>query len=317
MILTHDAWRAAVAGHPVEAWFASLGDVPVVPGKHGDWSRWQAAVNALPALESAVDLTADAICVGGVGEDTERVAAALRELMPWRKGPWSLQGVAVDTEWRSDWKWQRLVQSAPHLDFSNKVVLDVGSGNGYFGYRLLGAGARAVLGVDPTWLFMAQFYALQRLLGEQPITQLPLTCEALPAGAVFDVVLSMGVLYHRRSPLEHLLELKSLLQPGGELVLETIVIEGDEQAVLVPAGRYMRMRNVWFVPSALACQRWLQRLGFVDVQVVHECATTVDEQRATEWMAFESLAASLNAEQTATVEGYPVPRRAILTAVKP
>ncbi|PMC22346.1 tRNA 5-methoxyuridine(34)/uridine 5-oxyacetic acid(34) synthase CmoB, partial [Klebsiella aerogenes] len=44
----------------------------------------------------------------------------------------------------------------------------------------------------------------------------------------------MGVLYHRRSPLDHLWQLKDQLAPGGELVLETLVIEGDENTVLVP-----------------------------------------------------------------------------------
>ena len=56
----------------------------------------------------------------------------------------------------------------------------------------------------------------------------------------------MGVLYHRRSPIDHLLELKGCLQTGGELVLETLVIDGGLGEVLVPENRYAKMRNVWF-----------------------------------------------------------------------
>ncbi len=60
----------------------------------------------------------------------------------------------------------------------------------------------------------------------------------------------MGVLYHRRSPVDHLYQLKSTLRPSGELVLETLIIDGDEQTVLLPKDRYARMRsNVWFIPS--------------------------------------------------------------------
>lgn len=62
----------------------------------------------------------------------------------------------------------------------------------------------------------------------------------------------MGVLYHRRSPLEHLWQLKDQLVQDGELVLETLVVEGDENTVLVPGDRYAQMRNVYFIPSALA-----------------------------------------------------------------
>ncbi len=109
--------------------------------------------------------------------------------------------------------------------------------------------------------------------------------------------------------------MRERLQRGGELVLETLVVEGDENTALVPAGRYARMRNVWFLPSTAMLARWLQRCGFEQVRVVDVSTTTVEEQRSTDWMRFESLSACLDpADASLTIEGYPAPRRAVLVA---
>ena len=133
--------------------------------------------------------------------------------------------------------------------------------------------------------------------------------------ACFDTVFSMGVLYHRKSPFEHLEELRSFLKPGGQLVLETLVIEGDENSVLVPGDRYAQMRNVFFIPSSKALTNWLERVGFSNVRVVDEGITSQEEQRATDWMTFHSLVDFLDPEdENKTIEGYPAPRRAVLIA---
>lgn len=95
----------------------------------------------------------------------------------------------------------------------------------------------------------------------------------------------MGVLYHRRSPLEHLWQLKDQLVNEGELVLETLVVDGDENTVLVPGDRYAQMRNVYFIPSAPALKKWLEKCGFVDVRIADVCVTTTEEQRRTDgWL---------------------------------
>ncbi|MCZ6883288.1 MAG: tRNA 5-methoxyuridine(34)/uridine 5-oxyacetic acid(34) synthase CmoB, partial [Gammaproteobacteria bacterium] len=143
--------------------------------------------------------------------------------------------------------------------------------------------------------------------------------ESMPADMNwFDTVFSMGVLYHRKSPIDHLYQLKSLITPGGELCLETLVIDGGKGKVLVPPGRYARMKNVWFIPSAEELAAWLQRCGFTNVKIVDITATTTDEQRVTPWMEFESLRDSLDKENNAlTVEGLPAPKRAILLATNP
>ena len=315
-----DALQAQLAGSPLQDWSADLPaqiDAKLAIG-HGDLPRWYAAVEALPPLHAGqVDLL-HAFSLDGPRDDSARDAleTALRGLIPWRKGPFHLFGVHVDTEWRSDWKWQRV---APHLDLAGKRILDVGCGNGYYMWRMLGAGANSVVGIDPNWLFLCQFLAMKHYLPELPAWHLPLAFEELPGKLQgFDTVFSMGVLYHRRSPIDHLLDLKDCLVRDGELVLETLVVEGDAQQVLVPEDRYAQMRNVWFLPSVPALELWLRRAGFVDVRCVDVSITSVEEQRATDWMRYQSLPDFLDPrDPRRTVEGLPAPRRAVLVARKP
>lgn len=320
-MIDSDRLVAALRDHGLDAW------ADVVPRqlalalgerRHGDLDRWLATVAALPMPPvDQVSLDGAVITVSGRSSDEQRKAlhAGLQQLKPWRKGPYRLHGVDIDTEWRSDWKWDRLT---PHIrPLAGRRVLDVGCGNGYHCWRMAGAGASLVVGIDPTQLFMAQFLAVQKFVGaDWPVHLLPLGIEDVPAGLqAFDTVFSMGVLYHRRSPIDHLLELRETLVPGGELVLETLVIDGGEGRVLVPAGRYAKMRNVWFLPSPPELVRWLQRCGFRSVRVVDVTPTTIAEQRATEWMVFESLADYLDPQDSRrTIEGYPAPVRAIVLA---
>jgi tRNA (mo5U34)-methyltransferase len=309
-----------LAGSPLAAWANGLqADLNQRLEKgHGDLQRWQAALAALPALTPGTIDLASSVTLGGDCDELtrQRLREALMGLSPWRKGPFHLFGVHVDTEWRSDWKWARV---APHLDLQGKRVLDVGCGNGYYQWRMLGAGARSVIGIDPNWLFFCQFQALRQFLPDLPAWHLPLALEDLPPNLQgFDTVFSMGVLYHRRSPIDHLFALKDCLVKGGELVLETLVVRGDEQQVLVPDDRYAQMRNVWFLPSVAALELWVRRAGFTDVKCVDVSYTTPDEQRSTEWMRYQSLEHFLDPDDhSKTVEGLPAPMRAVITARKP
>ncbi|MEY8709560.1 tRNA 5-methoxyuridine(34) synthase CmoB [Mangrovibacter phragmitis] len=290
-------------------------------GQHGQLKHWQNAVSFLPErVPDHIDLV-NSVSAGSTTPLSEGqitgLTRLLRQLMPWRKGPYHFYGVHIDTEWRSDWKWDRV---APHISpLADRLVLDVGCGSGYHMWRMVGAGAKLAVGIDPTQLFLCQFEAVRKLLGnDQRAHLLPLGIEQLPALEAFDTVFSMGVLYHRRSPLDHLWQLKNQLVSGGELVLETLVIEGNEHDVLVPGSRYAQMRNVYFIPSALALKNWLEKCGFVDVRIVDHNYTTVEEQRRTDWMETESLADFLDPQNPhLTCEGYPAPLRAVLIARKP
>ena len=315
-----DALQLQLAGTPLLDWASDLPnllDQKLAQG-HGDLQRWLAAVEALPKLAVESAELSSQFAVSGTCSPAEQSAVhdALKGLIPWRKGPFDFFGVHVDTEWRSDWKWDRV---APHLNLAGKRILDVGCGNGYYMWRMLGAGADSVIGVDPNWLFFCQFQAMQRYLPDLPAWHLPFALENLPPRLEgFDTVFSMGVLYHRKSPIDHLLALKDCLVKGGELVLETLVIEGDQQQVLVPEDRYAQMRNVWFLPSVPALERLLRRAGFSDVRCVDVSVTSVEEQRSTDWMRYQSLGDFLDPDDhSRTAEGLPAPTRAVLVARKP
>jgi tRNA (mo5U34)-methyltransferase len=289
---------------------------------NGHLPRWIQSLERMPqATPTRLHLDQDAISIGHADDLKEDQRSILKDslmsLHPWRKGPWSYFGMELDTEWRSNLKWDRLRQAISPL--KDRLALDIGSGNGYYSYRMAGEQAKLVLGIDPYLLYVVQsLFARRYLPNTVPAWVLPFSIEQLPKSIpVFNTVFSMGVLYHRRSPLDHLLELGSLLTPSGELVLETLVVDGPEGYSLLPKGRYAKMRNTWFIPSCLTLESWLARCGYRDINLVDVSSTTPEEQRSTEWMHFDSLETFLNPEDPSkTIEGYPGPQRAIFVASK-
>ncbi len=318
-----DLYRS-LKGTPLESWLNTLPDQVCrlfSDTPHGDLHRWLAVLHRLPAIKpSGSDPSAATVTAGGSGDCDEAtrksVEQLLRLLHPWRKGPYRIMGIPIDTEWRSDLKWNRLRDWIRPLD--DRLVLDVGCGNGYHCWRIAGAGARLTVGIDPSFLYTIQFHAIKHFMGNWPVHVLPLGIEDLPRPLnAFDTLFSMGVFYHRRSPLDHLLDLRDCLRNGGELVLETLVIEGPAGQTLVPEGRYAKMRNVWFLPSCPTMLSWLKRCGFRNGRVIDLTVTGPDEQRPTDWMRFQSLQHFLDRDNPElTVEGLPAPRRAIFLAEK-
>jgi tRNA (mo5U34)-methyltransferase len=285
-------------------------------GSHGDLPAWLQALSKLPQASHFFD-GGPAEPVHGQGvEDGKFLSEQLAKLHPWRKGPLNIGGIHIDTEWRSDWKWDRI---APHLNLDGHRILDIGCGNGYYGWRMLDHGALSIIGIDPTLVYAMQWLACRHFSGQTPNYVLPLGLEDLPTDAGgFDTVFSMGVLYHRRDPASHLRRLASLLKPGGQLLLETLVIEGDGDEQLVPEQRYARMRNVWSIPTVSKLESQTRDAGFDAIQVLDVSRTGTDEQRTTQWMRFESLAQSLDPQDSSkTIEGHPAPVRAALLAKLP
>lgn len=289
--------------------------------RHGDLPRWQRVLKKLQPYQAKQINLKTGVTLGDASEISAGEQAKLTNLLqhfhPWRKGPFDVFGIHIDTEWRSDWKWDRLL---PHISpLKGRYILDVGCGSGYHLWRMLGEEARMAVGIDPSPLFLCQFSAIKHLAGDPSnIHLLPLGIEDMPPLASFDTVFSMGVLYHRRSPIDHLFQLKDQLKPGGELILETLIVEGDEQTAFMPDDRFAQMNNVWFLPSIPALTKWLAKCGFTDIRMVNCAPTSLDEQRRTEWMRNDSLSQYLDPENPKlTIEGYPAPVRAIFIATKP
>ena len=319
-----DSWKNSVQQAPLQTWLdEQVAAAEQIYSAHGDYSRWLSTLQNLSHFKTdRIDFCLPEIQIGDKEQIERRQQQEIRQqllqLHPWRKGPFNVYGITVDSEWRSDIKWNRIKNSISPLQ--GRHVLDIGCGNGYYMLRMLGEGARWVLGIDPTILFNIQFKTLSQFINHEISAEiLPVGIDQLPGKLnFFDTVFSMGVLYHRRSPIDHLYKLKSCLRPGGELVLETLVIEGPNDQLLLPENRYAKMRNIWFIPTPSALETWLRRSGFKNIRLVDVSTTSLDEQRSTEWMTFESLKDFLDPNDLSrTVEGLPAPRRAILVARRP
>ncbi len=313
-----------LAASPAAPWLETLPEAvstALEPKRHGHFLEWQAVVENLPDLKpSQVELQYHVKI--GCKEDTDettyqQLETGLKQLRPWRKGPLELFGVYIDTEWRSDWKWQRLADYITPL--KDRTVLDIGCGNGYYALRMLGMGANLVIGLDPSILYTMQYEVIRRYLPDINGYVLPLGVQHLPENLqAFDTVFSMGVLYHQRSPLDHFQTLRDSLKPGGELVLETLVVPEDYTDVLIPEKRYAKMRNVWSIPNCATLESWLKQSGFTEINLVDVTATTIQEQRRTEWITSHSLENFLDpTDHSKTIEGYPAPLRAIMIAQAP
>lgn len=241
----------------------------------------------------------------------EALEPALRALAPWRKGPFRFGALPLDAEWRADLKWARLVPLLPEL--CGRRVLDVGSGNGWYALAALGAGAREVRCVEPYALFRAQLHLVAALAGEARIAASAGRLEDLQEEALADVVLCMGVLYHAADPVAALRRLRERTAPGGTVVLETIVVPGEDPIAWHPPSLYAGARGFHTLPTRSCLEGWLRRAGYQSLRWSEPVATTPAEQRSTEWSTARSLADGISAEDpTRTIEGLPAPWRVIV-----
>ena len=222
----------------------------------------------------------------------------------------------IDSEWKSNMKLDRVKSMINPLD--DKTVLDVGCGNGYYSFRMIGEGAKLVIGIDPSDLFMMQFRAITHFINPIQLYLLRLRLQDLPSNkSLFDTVFSMGILYHQKSHHRHLSKCAALLKPGGELVLETIIFPGMSNFINSDNQRYSQMRNVWYLPNLNELMTWLKIAGFTEIKLGSINRTSIEEQRSTEWMTTQSLIDGLDPENhDLTIEGYPAPHRIVVVCKK-
>jgi tRNA (mo5U34)-methyltransferase len=267
---------------------------------------------------SVVDFSSDWIKIGKRDDLTEEeykiLYSILRSFSPWRKGPFELFGIKVDTEWASYIKWNRLINKIAPL--KGRRVLDIGCSSGYYMFKMLEHDPAMILGIDPQLLFYYQYKTLQHYIKSPNLYYIPAMLEELPVFKnYFDTVLCMGIIYHRKSPIDTLADIHKNMKKNGELIIETLIMEGESDMALFPVDRYAKMKNVFFIPTVKCLESWLQRARFKNIKCIDISKTTLDEQRKTDWINTESLEDFIDPnDPSKTVEGYQAPVRAIVTA---
>jgi tRNA (mo5U34)-methyltransferase len=237
-----------------------------------------------------------------------------KTLIPWRKGPFELFGLKIDSEWQSNIKYNLI---RPYFNLKNKVVADIGCNNGYYMFRMLEDKPKRLVGFDPSALTMLQFEFVNHFV-QSDIVYEKLGVEHLQYyNHKFDVIFMLGVLYHRPDPVGTLKALAKGLNPNGEVLIDTFMIDGDQEVALTPKGRYSKIPNIYFIPTIAALENWLFRAGFCDIEIIATTVTSTQEQRKTQWSFDQSLEDFLDKnDKTKTVEGYPAPKRVYLKAKK-
>jgi len=267
-------------------------------------ARWPIANENLK-FDDIVEISANLTPVER--EETLQTALNLRS---WRKGPFKIDDILIDSEWRSFVKFNLL---APHMDLADKVVGDIGCNNGYYLFRMLPQRPKKLIGFDPGVMSFLQFKFIDAFVRSGIEYEL-LGVEHLPHyGVKFDALFCLGVLYHRSDPVRTLKELKGALNAGGELFLDTMYLDMEGDFALSPKNTYSKIPNIYFVPTISALLNWCERANFKDAQILAAKPTDAHEQRKTEWILGQSLGDFLDpADPTRTVEGYPAPKRVYL-----
>ena len=94
--------------------------------KNGNVPKWTDALNKLNATKKGeLGLKDPYISIKNIGSSSENIETNLKQLLPWRKGPFILNDLRLESEWVGDLKWQRIKNKIKPL--KNKRVLDVGA----------------------------------------------------------------------------------------------------------------------------------------------------------------------------------------------
>lgn len=288
------------------------------------WLTWknikplQEAIATLPdALEIESQSLDDVVAVEFTHISPQQEASILQaaqRLKPWRKGPFKISDTFIDSEWQSFIKYNLL---EPHFDLRDKIVGDIGCNNGYYLFRMQAQNPKKLVGFDPSAITYSQFQFVNHFLKSEIVYELLGVEHVEYYEHKFDILFCLGVLYHRSDPVAMLKSLYKGLNKGGELILDTFMIDGEEEISLTPRERYSKIPNIYFIPTVNALKNWCYRAGFESVEVLAIKKTELDEQRKTEWIDSQSLDHFLDPDdENKTIEGYPAPKRVYIKAFK-
>lgn len=285
------------------------------------WLNWKDIAPMRQALSKLPDIKNPKITLGDTislecstldHSTKEQISETAKLLMPWRKGPFLAFDTFIDTEWQSFIKYNLL---RPHFNLKDKIVGDIGCNNGYYLFRMLEDEPKKLVGFDPSVLYKTQFDFINHFIKSDIVYEL-LGVEHLPLYEHrFDLLFCLGVLYHRSDPVSTLKALYQGLNSGGELILDTFMIDGDQPVSLCPSKTYSKIPNVYFVPTIPALCNWLERAKFSEIEILEIKKTDSNEQRKTEWIYGESLENFLDpTNPELTIEGFPAPKRVYVKA---
>ena len=295
-------------------------DLEQIRQERQKWMTWKniapvrEALEALPDIEVNVELGDIIALSSSQSLDMQQIEETARMMMPWRKGPFDLFGLFIDTEWQSFMKYNLL---RPHFNLTGKRVADIGCNNGYYLFRMQEDNPAKLVGFDPSAVYKSQFDFINHFAKTEIVYELLGVEHVQFYEEKFDTIFCLGVLYHRSDPVAMLKQLFKGLEKEGEVILDTFMIDGDEEICLSPAGSYSKIPNIYFVPTIPALENWCRRAGFSGFEVLETSVTSSDEQRKTEWIEGQSLEDFLDPEDpTKTVEGYPAPKRIYVRLIK-
>ena len=287
---------------------------------HGHLVKWQGILDTLPEINTNhICLTEPAIIIGKANEinylQKEILESSLLALSPWRKGPFNLFGLEVDSEWRSEKKWERIKGYLPKN--KNMRIADLGCSNGYYSYKLLNLEPELVVGLDKTPLYIMQFLATKYYANKtQELIVLPCSAEEFSQEKIdFDLILSMGILYHSKKPEDHISVLNKLLNKNGFVVLETIISLTKDNINIKKDETFAGMRNIGTIFTKNNLIKLMNTRGFKNIECVNENFTNTSEQRTTKWIQGKSFKDFILPDGR-TIEGFPPVCRAIFIAQK-
>ncbi len=298
-------------------------DLALLREERKKWLTWknivpyQKAIKKLPSHDDVKVTLTDTVHIDIPNlseEEAEQIKETALLMKPWRKGPFGINDLFIDSEWQSQIKYNLL---EPHFHLEGKIVGDIGCNNGYYLFRMLGQNPKKLIGFDPSAIYYSQFQFLNHYINSDIVYELLGVEHVAFYEHKFDTLFCLGVLYHRSDPVAMLKSLFKGLNKGGELILDTFMIDGEEEICLTPKERYSKIPNIYFIPTVPALINWCHRAGFEHVEVLKTMLTQANEQRKTEWIDTQSLEDYLDPnDKTKTVEGYPAPKRVYIKAMK-
>ncbi len=294
-------------------------DIYSIKEQRKKWMTWKNIAPLREVLDSLEDISCeielgDTVKISSQEADTQKIYDAAKQMMPWRKGPFEVCGTFIDSEWKSNIKYNLLRK---HFHLKDKRVADIGCNNGYYMFRMLEDEPKLLVGLDPSPLYKTQFDFINHFIKSEIVYEL-LGVEHLEFyDEKFDTIFCLGVLYHRSDPVAMLKSLYKGLDKKGEVILDTFYIDGDDEICLSPQSSYSKIPNIYFVPTIKSLKNWCMRAGFDDFEVLETSKTDAGEQRKTEWIEGQSLEDFLDpADPSKTVEGYPAPQRVYVKLCK-